>query len=473
MSAEVLEKLRAIVGPNAVLSTADDMLPHLREMRGLFQGKALAIVKPSDTKSVVDIVKLAGNLGLKIIPQGGNTGLVGAQMPFDAATHIVLSTDRLNTIRAIDAPGNSMTVDSGVILERIQQAADEHDRFFPLALGAQGSCQIGGNISTNAGGTGVLAYGNTRDLVLGLEVVLADGSIWNGMNALRKNNTGYDLKHLFIGGEGTLGIITGAVLKLFPKHKGQQVAFMGFETPHAALATLNIAQSLAGNNVTGFELMSGISMDFALRHLEGARAPLEQLHPWYGLVEISSGASHEEAQSLMETVFSEAFEAGHVIDAVLATSQQQSDDFWRLRHGISEVQKHEGGSIKHDVSVPVSRMPDFIVEASAAVRATIEGCRPVPFGHLGDGNIHFNVSQPVDSDKATFLAQWDEINSVVHELVRQYGGSISAEHGIGRLKAGLLEGVKSQVELDMMYAVKKALDPHGMFNPGAMLKNAL
>lgn len=465
----MLSEFKNALGANAVLSNQDDMQPYLREWRGLYQGKALAVVWPSTTQEVSDAVKLACAHGLKIIPQGGNTGLVGGQMPDDEKNHIILSTDRLNAIRNLDSEGNSITVEAGVVLERIQQAASDADRFFPLSLGSQGSCQIGGNISSNAGGTGVLAYGNTRDLVLGLEVVLADGRIWNGLRALRKNNTGYDLKQLFIGAEGTLGLVTAATLKLFPKPKGKQVAFMGFESPHAALATLNIAQGLAGSNLTGFELIPRIGMEYTYRHLEGARDPLEGEHPWYAVIEISSGRSDAEAEALMAEAFEMAYEAGHVKDAVLANSLAQQDAFWRLRHAMSEVQKYEGGSIKHDVSVPVSRMPDFILEASDAVKATITNCRPVPFGHLGDGNIHFNVSQPIGADTDTFLAEWDRVNTVVHDIVAAYGGSVSAEHGIGRLKAKLMPHIKSEVELDMMRQMKRTLDPDGMFNPGALL----
>jgi FAD/FMN-containing dehydrogenase len=465
----MLSEFQNALGENAVLSDPSDMQPYLREWRGLYQGKALAVVRPSTTQQVSDAVKLARSHSLKIIPQGGNTGLVGGQMADDDKNHIILSTDRLNAIRNVDPEGNSITVEAGVVLENIQQAASDADRFFPLSLGSQGSCQIGGNISSNAGGTGVLAYGNTRDLVLGLEVVLADGRIWNGLRALRKNNTGYDLKQLFIGAEGTLGLVTAATLRLFPKPKGQQVAFMGFDTPHAALATLNIAQGLAGSNLTGFELIPRIAIEFTSQHLEGVRDPLESPHPWYAVVEISSGRSDEEAEALMAEAFEKAFEAGHINDAVLASSVAQQDAFWHLRHGISESQKPEGGSIKHDVSVPVSRMPDFIVEASEAVMAEIPGCRPVAFGHLGDGNIHFNVSQPIGADKADYVAKWDQINAVVYKIVHAYGGSISAEHGIGRLKAKSMPDIKSEVELDMMRQVKKALDPDGLFNPGALL----
>tara|TARA_R110002096_G_scaffold107616_3_gene235598 strand:+ start:8048 stop:9457 length:1410 start_codon:yes stop_codon:yes gene_type:complete len=465
----MLEEFENALGAGAVLSSAEAMAPYLSEWRGLFHGQALAVLRPSSTQAVSDAVRLAARHRLKIVPQGGNTGLVGGQIPDDPKAHIILSAERLSAIRKLDSDGNSITVEAGVVLERIQQAADAAERFFPLALGAQGSCQIGGNISTNAGGTGVLAYGNTRNLVLGLEVVLADGRIWNGLRALHKNNTGYDLKQLFIGGEGTLGFVTAAVLKLFPKPRGRQVAFMGFASPHAALATLNIAQGLAGSNLTGFELMPRIGIEFTIRHLEGARDPLPGSYPWYALVEISSGRSEEEAEALMLEAFQAASDKGHVADAVLATSSTQQAEFWRMRHGLSEVQKHEGGSIKHDVSVPVSRMPDFIVEASAAVEAIIPNCRPVAFGHLGDGNIHFNVSQPIGGDKQAFLAEWDRVNTVVHDIVANYDGSVSAEHGIGRLKAKLMPQIKSDVELDMMRKVKQCLDPDGLFNPGALL----
>lgn len=465
----MLEEFRRLLGENAVLSKAEETRPFLREWRGLYEGKALAVLRPNSTKGVSDAVRLAAQHGLKIIPQGGNTGLVGGQMPHDEKSHVILSTERLSGIREVNSDGNFMTVEAGVVLEKIQATASEADRFFPLTLGSQGSCQIGGNISTNAGGTGVLAYGNTRDLVLGLEVVLADGSVWDGLRALRKNNTGYDLKQLFIGAEGTLGIVTAAVIKLFPKPRGRQVAFMAFDSPHAALATLNIGQGLAGGNLTGFELMPRIGIDYTTTHLVGARDPIEAPYRWYALVEVSSGRSEAEAEALMAELFETAFTAGHVRDAALAQSGTQQDDFWRLRHGMSEVQKFEGGSIKHDVSVPVSAMPDFIVEASAAVEDSLPGCRPVPFGHLGDGNIHFNVSQPVGADKDAFLAQWDRINGVVHAIVQRYDGSVSAEHGIGRLKAKLMPDIKSVVELNMMRQVKAAMDPTGLFNPGALI----
>lgn len=467
----MLDAFHNLLGPKGIIA-GEEMMPFLREWRGLYEGHALAVLKPSSTDEAAALVRLCRAQGLKIVPQGGNTGLVGGQMPQDAQKHVVVSTARMTAIRNVDATGNTMTVDAGVILERIQQEADRVDRLFPLALGSQGSCQIGGNIATNAGGTGVLAHGNTRDLVLGLEVVLPSGEIWNGLQRLRKNNTGYDLKHLFIGGEGTLGLITAATLKLFPKPRGQQVAFLGLASPHAALAVLNTGLQKAGGALTGFELMPRIGLDFALRHLQGARDPLVASYPWYLLAEISSGRSEDEAEALMAELFEAAFEAGHVEDGALAQSEDQRGQFWRLRHGLSEVQKHEGGSIKHDVSVPVARMPDFILEASALVERVIPNCRPVPFGHLGDGNIHFNISQPVGADKEAFLARWDEVNEAVHALVVDYDGSVSAEHGIGRLKAKLMPQIKSATELAMMRQIKAALDPDDLFNPGALLPSS-
>jgi FAD/FMN-containing dehydrogenase len=343
------------------------------------------------------------------------------------------------------------------------------DRLFPLSLGSEGSCRIGGNISTNAGGTAVLAYGNTRDLVLGLEVVLADGRIWEGLGALRKDNTGYDLKQLFIGGEGTLGIITAAVLKLYPRPKGQAVAFAALADPEAALALFNLARDRAGHDLTGFELMPRIGVDFVLRHIPGAREPVETAAPWYALMEISSGHSDEAARDAIEDILGTALERDTVLDATIAQSLADRAGFWRMRHGMSEAQKPEGGSIKHDVSVPVASVPAFLKEAIAAVEALVPGCRPVPFGHLGDGNIHFNVSQPVGADKQAYLDDWDAMNALVHGIVARYHGSISAEHGIGRLKRDLLPGVKDPVELDLMRRIKRALDPADLMNPGKVV----
>ena len=469
----LLAPLVDIVGARNALVAASDTAPYLREWRDLYVGKTPVVLRPGSRDEVAAILSHADASGLKIVPQGGNTGLVGGQIPDDSATEIVLSLGRLNRIREIDAEGFSMTVEAGCTLQAIHDAAAEADRFFPLTLGSQGSCQIGGNIATNAGGTAVLAYGNTRDLVLGLEVVLPDGRIVEGLRGLRKDNTGYDLKQLFIGSEGTLGIVTAAVLKLFPRPRAQDVAFAGIASPRDALALFSGARARAGAMLTGFELMPRVGLEFSVRHLAGARDPLQAPSPWYVLMELSSGTEEDGSETptrtLMETILGEAYEAGLVEDAALAESVAQSAAFWHLRHGMSEVQREEGGSIKHDVSVPVASVPAFLEEAIAAVEALVPGCRPVPFGHMGDGNIHFNVSQPIGADKAAFLAGWDEMNALVHGIVLKFGGSISAEHGIGRLKRELLAEVKSPVELELMRRIKAAFDPNNTLNPGRVL----
>ncbi len=469
----LLAPLVDIVGARNALTAPSDTAPYLREWRDLYVGKTPVVLRPGSRDEVAAILSHADANGLKIVPQGGNTGLVGGQIPDDSATEIVLSLGRLNRIRETDAEGFSMTVEAGCTLQAIHDAAAEADRFFPLTLGSQGSCQIGGNIATNAGGTAVLAYGNTRDLVLGLEVVLPDGRVVEGLRGLRKDNTGYDLKQLFIGSEGTLGIVTAAVLKLFPRPRAQDVAFAGIASPQDALSLFSRARARAGAMLTGFELMPRVGLEFSVRHLAGARDPLQAPSPWYVLMELSSGTEEDGSETptrtLMETILGEAYEAGLVEDAALAGSVAQSAAFWHLRHGMSEVQREEGGSIKHDVSVPVASVPAFLKEAIAAVEALVPGCRPVPFGHMGDGNIHFNVSQPLGADKAAFLAGWDEMNAVVHGIVLKFGGSISAEHGIGRLKRDLLADVKSPVELELMRRIKAAFDPNNTLNPGRVL----
>ncbi|MBN9434572.1 MAG: FAD-binding oxidoreductase [Bosea sp.] len=468
-SPDLVARFAAIVGPAHALTRDDDTLPYRIEWRDRFPGKTPLVLRPGSRDEVAAILALANETRTAIVPQGGNTGLVGAQVPDQSGTEVVLSLDRMMRIRAVDAEGYTMTVEAGAVLADVQAAAEAADRLFPLSLGAEGSCRIGGNISSNAGGTAVLAYGNTRDLVLGLEVVLADGRVWEGLNALRKDNTGYDLKQLFIGGEGTLGVITAAVLKLFPRPKGQAVAFVAVESPAAALSLFQLARERAGHDLSGFELMPRIGLDFVLAHLPGTRDPLAAPSPWYVLIEIGSGHSDEAASATLEDVLGTAFEAGTVADAALAQSLADRQAFWHLRHGMSEAQKPEGGSIKHDISVPVARVPAFLDEAIAAVEAMVPGCRPVPFGHLGDGNIHFNVSQPVGADKAAYLARWEEMNALVHGIVARYHGSISAEHGIGVLKRDLLPGVKGPVAMDMMRSIKAALDPNGILNPGKML----
>ncbi len=463
------DRFAEMIGAANVLTTPDDQAPYLTEWRDLYQGVTPMVLRPGSTEEVSAIMAYAYQQGLKVVPQGGNTGLVGGQIPQETGEEIVLSLSRLNKIRAVDPAGFTITVDAGVILETLHGEAEKVDRLFPLTLGAQGSCQIGGNISTNAGGTSVLAYGNTRDLVLGLEVVLPTGEIWNGLRTLRKDNTGYDLKQLFIGGEGTLGIITAASLKLFPKPKKLEAAFIGLPDPHAVLKLFTLARAQAGPILTGFEIMPRIGVEFCLKHLEGARDPLEGEHAWYVLMELSSGSDAFPVRDLLEGILGEAFEEGLVEDAAFAQNLTQVQDFWHIRHGMSEVQKEEGGSIKHDVSVPVASIPDFLDKAIAAVEAFVPDCRPVPFGHIGDGNIHFNVSQPVGADKQDYLAKWDDMNAIVHRIVHEFGGSISAEHGIGRLKRDLLRQVKSDIELDLMQRIKTAFDPKGLLNPGRVL----
>ncbi|MEI8275483.1 MAG: FAD-binding oxidoreductase, partial [Hyphomicrobiales bacterium] len=375
-------------------------------------------------------------------------------------------------IREVDAASNTITCAAGVVLQKAQQAAEAADRLFPLSLGSEGSCTIGGNLSTNAGGTGALAYGIARELVVGVEVVLADGRIMHLLRKLKKDNTGYDLRHIFVGAEGTLGIITAAVLKLFPRPRAVETAFIGLPSPAAAVKLLNLAQSRISGTVTGFELMARGIIDFALKHGQnhgiGNRDPLAGQHAWYVLMEVSS-QQDKGLRDEVEGFLADAAEQGLVEDATIAASLDQTKAFWHMRHTLTEVQKPEGGSIKHDVSVPVAAVPDFIAEASAAVVALIPGSRPVPFGHVGDGNIHFNVSQPIGADKDAFLARWSEVNAVVDKIVLKYHGSISAEHGIGTLKRESLVKVKDPVALALMRDFKKLLDPNGILNPGKVL----
>lgn len=468
MSAQVLDRMAGIVGARNIIADPDAMLPYLKEWRDLFRGKATAVVRPGSTEEVAAIVRLAAETGTTLVPQGGNTGLVGGQIPITEGREIILSLQRLDKVRAVDAEGDTMIVEAGVTLQRAQEAAEAAGRLFPLSLASEGTCTIGGNLSTNAGGTAVIAYGNARELCMGLEVVLADGRIWNGLRQLRKDNTGYDLKNLFIGAEGTLGVITAAVLKLFPLPAARATAFLALPGPAEALALLNAAKAGAGGTLTTFELMPRTGLDFVLRHAAGTRDPLSEPSPWYVLMEVSaqSATGLDEA---VESFLGEALESSLITDAVLAGSLEQRKDFWKLREMLSEVQRFEGGSIKHDISVPLHATPDFLARAIATVEAMIPGCRPVPFGHLGDGNIHFNVSQPIGADKEAFLARWDEVNHAVHAIVTEMHGSISAEHGIGRLKRYLLPSVKDPVELALMKTLKATLDPQGILNPGAVL----
>ena len=469
-ASETLDRFARIVGERYALREDADMRPYLVEPREKYFGKAAMVLRPGSVAEISRIMALANETRTAIVPQGGNTGLVGGQIPFERGDEIVLSLGRLNRIVKVDPEGNAMTVEAGCTLAAIQEAADTADRLFALSMGSEGTCQIGGNIATNAGGVSVLAYGPAREQVLGLQVVLADGSIWDGLRALRKDNTGYDLKQLFIGSEGTLGVITAAVLKLHSKPRAKETALVGVASPEAAVRLLHRAQECFGRGVTSFELMSRSGLDFVLRHLAGSRDLLARPFPWYVLVEVSSGDEAETLRPQIETVLEAAMTAGEAGDGVLAASAAQAAELWRMRTGLSEVQKQEGGSIKHDVSVPIAAIPAFMEEAAKLVEEIVPGARPVPFGHLGDGNIHYNVSQPTGADKDAFLSRWEEVNAAVHGLVARLGGSISAEHGIGRMKKELLPGVKSAVEMDMLRAIKRTFDPNGILNPGKVLE---
>jgi FAD/FMN-containing dehydrogenase len=463
MTPELLNQFAAIVGEKHVIRDAAGMAGYMREWRDIWVGKSPLVMRPGSTEEVSSILRLASETGTAIVPQSGNTGLVGGQIPFEGGQELLLSLDRMTKIIDVDAADNTMTVQAGATLKSVQDAADEAGRLFPLSLASEGSCRIGGNLSTNAGGLNVLAYGNARDLCLGLEVVLPDGRIWNGLRHLRKDNTGYDLKNLFIGAEGTLGVITAAVLKLFPKPRTYETAFIAVNSPQAAVDLLSLAKEMSGNRVVAFELLPRIAMDFTVKHM-GITNPLAEFSPWYVLSELADPAAGS-----FEVILEEAMARGLVTDATVAQSETQRQALWAIRELMPESQKFEGGSIKHDISVPVSRIPQFIIEATRAVEAYMPEARVMSFGHMGDGNLHFNVSQPPGMDKAKYLERWNEMNAVVFDVVLKYGGSISAEHGIGRLKKHHMPEIKSPVELQMMRDLKKLFDPTNIMNPGKVL----
>ncbi|MGD0193204.1 MAG: FAD-binding oxidoreductase [Rhizomicrobium sp.] len=462
----VLGRLKAAVGPKGFTEDPDEIAPHLVEWRSKYQGRSPLLLKPATTAKVSAILEICNETRTPIVPQGGNTGLVGGQIPFDG--EIILSLERMNCIRNIDAGSMNATVEAGVVLAQLHAAADGAGAYFPLSLASEGSCTIGGNLSTNAGGVNVLRYGSARNLVLGLKVVLANGRVLNLLRGLHKDNTGYDLKQLFIGAEGTLGVITAAVLRLFPKPVLRETIFAAVRDPAAAVELLNRLQHATGGLVSAFELMPRIGLDFVLAHIPQSVDPLAAPSPWYVLVEAASAA----AISLGEVVEAEvgrAIDAGLVTDAAIAKSEAQRANIWRLRESLSEAQKFEGGSIKHDVSVPLDRIPEFLARGVAVVSALVPGVRPVPFGHLGDGNIHFNFSVPKGADSDAFLARWNEISRAVHDLVHEFGGSISAEHGIGVMKRDEIRRYKSADEIDAMRALKRTFDPNNILNPGKVV----
>ncbi|MFD1746677.1 FAD-binding oxidoreductase [Rhizobium helianthi] len=468
-SSDVLARFTALVGSANAITDEEELAPRLKENRGLYHGRAAMLLKPGSTLEVSQILSLASETGTPVVPQTGNTGLVGGQTPGEDGHSIILSLERMNRIRDVDPVANVLVADAGCILADIQRAAEEVGRLFPLSLGSEGSCRIGGNLSTNAGGTAVLAYGNTRQLCLGLEVVLPTGEIWDGLRRLKKDNTGYDLRDLFIGAEGTLGVITGAVLKLFPRPVGHQVAFAGLASPQAALQLFEKASNLCGTALTGFELMPRIGIDFTTRHIQGVRDPLPTPHDWYVLIDISTSDAAETAETMVHALLEQGMESGLIEDAVIASSVAQQKALWHMRESMSDAQKPEGGSIKHDVSVPISTIPDFMAEAEKAVLAAMPGARICAFGHLGDGNIHYNISQPIGADKGEFLGRWRDINAIVHAIVLEKGGSISAEHGIGQLKRDELAAIRPAIEIDLMRRIKRAFDPAGIMNPGKVI----
>jgi FAD/FMN-containing dehydrogenase len=450
-----------VVGAAHAIHDAAAMAPYLVEWRDRYRGKAALVLKPGDTGEVSSILKIANETKTAIVPQGGNTGLVGGQIPFESGHEVVLSLERLNRVRDIDLASNTMTVEAGLALAQAQHVAASAGRLFPLSLASEGSAQIGGVLATNAGGMAVLAYGSARDLALGLEVVLADGEVWNGLKSLRKDNSGYDLKDLIIGSEGTLGVITAAVLRLFPKIAETVTCMAGLNALETAPEFFARAVEQAGTASASRSRASG-----------------RVQQPWHGhaipppsLVRCSSSRPRQDAglAPLAESILAKGLEAGEIADAVVATSLSQSEVLWRLRELMSEVQKEEGGSIKHDIAVPVASVPEFVARANRLVELMIPGARPVPFGHLGDGNIHYNVSQPPGMERAVFLANWEALNADVHEIVLDLGGSISAEHGIGRLKRDLLPHAKQKIELELMRKIKAAFDPNNILNPGKLL----
>ncbi len=465
-----VDEFQSIVGPAGIAVDEDVLEPHLLERRGLFRGETSLMVMPATTGEAAAVIGLCHRRGIGVVPQGGNTGLVGGAVvqSTSAAPQILLNARRLNRIRELDAGNYTITAEAGCILKTLQERATEADRLFPLSLAAEGSCQLGGNLASNAGGTNVLRFGNARDLVLGLEVVLPDGRVLEALRGLRKNNTGYDLKQLFIGAEGTLGFITAATCKLFPLPRGVATALIALRDPEAAIALYDLARSRLGDELVAFELLSRLALELAIAGQGNTRDPLDEPYHWYVLLELASAHDHEATHTALESFMQQYIEAGVIQNAVIAHSETQRNRLWQLRHLVSEAQQQIGASIKHDISVPVSKIGVFIERASAWITGRIPGCRVVAFGHLGDGNIHFNISQPQDMSAEVFLEQWGAVNREVHGIAVDLGGSFSAEHGIGLLKIDELKRLGQHVELELMKTIKLALDPEGIMNPGKL-----
>jgi FAD/FMN-containing dehydrogenase len=468
LRATLRARLDAAVGTAQVLTAESDVLPYVTDWRGRFHGRALAVVRPGGTDEVAAVVRACAELGVPIVAQGGNTGQCGGATPDAQGNAIVLSLTRMNRVRAVDPDNATLTAEAGVPLAAVQQAAGDNGLLFPLSLAAEGSCTIGGNVSTNAGGTAVLRFGNARELVLGIEVVLADGRIWNGLRGLRKDNTGYDLKQLFIGAEGTLGVVTAAVLKLYPAPRTRVTALAAAPDVASTVRLLRDLRATLGDRITGFELMSALSIAVSRKHHPALPDPCPG-HPWYALVQVDDNAIDSPIAAQLEQALGAAIESRVALDATIAQSGEQARALWALRENIAEAQRREGPNIKHDISLPVSAIPRFLDEARDALNAALPGVRFVTFGHLGDGNVHYNLAAPEGADSAAFMANAPRANRIVHDLVAAHGGSISAEHGIGQLKRDELTRYKSPTELDLMRTVKAALDPAGIFNPGKVL----
>lgn len=463
-----LQKLKKTLGPKGWIEDKEIIEPYLVEERGLFIGKSSLLLKPQNTEEVSKILKLCNEHNIKVVPQGGRTGLCGGTIPSENGKEIMLSLERMNNIKELNEENFTITVEAGCILNNIQNIADEKKFLFPLSLASEGSCTIGGNISTNAGGINVLRYGMARDLVLGIEVVLANGEIWNNLISLRKDNRGYDLKQLFIGSEGTLGIITSAVLKLFPATRNIETALFAIPNTDAAIELLGLARNASADLLTAYELVSRVGMEMVIKHIPGAKEPIKEKYKWYILIEFSSSSKNNLRQQ-MEDLFELALNKNIVLDGVIAESTQQRKELWTLRDGLNEAQKPEGGSIKHDISVPINNVSKFIYSASKCVEEFIPNSRVVAFGHIGDGNIHFNISQPLKQDKKEFLNKWTDVNKLVFDIVKNLDGSFSAEHGIGKLKREELQNYNPTIEINLMKSIKSSFDPNNILNPGKVL----
>jgi FAD/FMN-containing dehydrogenase len=466
---DVLERIKVVVGAKGWSDDAAVLTPQLIDWRRRYHGRTPLLVRPASTAEVAEVVRLCAEAGVPIVPQGGNTSLCGGAIPSESGDEILLSLSRMNRVRAVDAANYTITAEAGCILAQVQEAASQADRLFPLSLAAEGSCQIGGNLSTNAGGITVLRYGNARELVLGLEVVLPDGRVWDGLRGLRKDNTGYDLKQLFLGAEGTLGIITAAVLKLFPKPLERVTAFVAVTDLPAAVALLGRCRATSGDAVTSFELLPRAGIDLGQKYVAGVVEPLRERRDYYVLIELTSAVDDSGLRGALEKALEQALDDGLIADATVAESAEQSRRLWFVRESLVELQKFAGASIKHDVSVAVSRVPAFMTRAIAAVTAALPGIRPVPFGHVGDGNIHFNLYQPETMGADAFLARQPELSRIVHDIVAELDGSISAEHGIGRLRRDDLQRYKPAIELELMRRIKRTLDPDNIMNPGKVI----